>query len=262
MSAGAIIAILFALLILTGVGLFCRRVRLDLREERRRGLNRGAAAQVMPDDRAKAFGAAGKGCLGAIPFAFGPTLLFVLTYGLAPVPAGDRIYVASAALAVAVLALVLFRLAKPLPKGPSFPWRNLLIIAFAGLTVALHDDLFVKLRPTVTNLIAASLAVGSILGLSGPLGGMVDRNSMPLDDSGWRKFAAAFAAMGIGMAGLNEYVRRFQSEAFWVYFQLWGPALYCVVLLVFGFLIVKKHGPVGKCPAKLRAEQSEPSNDQ
>ena len=126
----------------------------------------------------------------------------------------------------------------------------------------LRDDLFVKLRPTITNLITASLAYGSILGLSARLEGMVDRNSIPMDDAGWRKFALALAGMGIGMAALNEYVRRFRSEVFWVYFQLWGPALYCIVLLFVGFLIVRKHVLAGQCPAKPRAEQSEPSNDQ
>lgn len=256
MSAALIIIVVIALAIATAVGLVLRRVLIDLAAERRRSEGRAAAAKESTA------AAAARGCLSAFLFGIAPTLLFVLTYKFAPVHAAERIYVASAVLAFAVLVTLLVRLAKPLPNKPKTAWRNLTIIAMAGLTVALHDAFFVQVRPTVTNVISVLLAVGSLTGLSPRLEGMFNRESVSLDDVGWHKLVVGSLLLFIAMATANEYVRRFQSEAFWVYFQLWGPALLVAAFLIVGFFVIRRHMPAGQCPARPRAEQSEPSNDE
>ena len=256
MSAAVVILALLGLLIVTAVGLVFRRVLIDMAEERRRSDHR-----VAPARPSKAAGA-GKACLSGTMFALGPTLLFVLTYAYAPTAPGERLYVASAVLAAAVVITVAVRHAKPLPNSRAIPWRELSIVAMAGLTVALHDDLFVKVRPTVTAIVGALLAVGTLAGVSSRLHGAISRDSVSVDDAGWRKLVAISALLGIAMAALNEYVRRFKSEAFWVYFQLWGPALLIGLFLIAAIIVIRGQMPAGQCPARPRAEQSEPSNDQ
>ena len=249
MSAGTIIAIVFALAILTIVGLVSRRTWLDHREERRRGLNRGATAGT---------GVAGnisKACLSLIVFGLGPTLVFVLGFRFAPVAPEDRIFHATGLFALAVLAAMLWRLINPLPDRPRLPWRSLLIIAMACLTIWQHEEIFIKVRPTIHNAVAAALALLALVTKSPRLEAFLGRSRIELGDAGWRKFVAGGAVFALLMALLNELVWRNRSTAFWVDFQLWGPPLFFSVFAVLGFVLFKDHLPARQCKVQPANEQ-------
>jgi intracellular septation protein A len=243
------------LVMLIGTIILFRRVFIDMAAD---GLHKPGGSHT---NNLKKSRAAVDGCMSAIVLIFGPTILFILAYEYGPVERADRIIGASFALAAAVLAAVLYRLARPIPKKTKFPWRNLAIIAFAGATVALPDPLFVQLRPTVTNVVAAVLAVGSLVGIGPGLEALIEKDKVALEEAGWRKMTLGSALLFLTLAAVNEYVRHYQSEAFWVYFQLWGPPLLFQAFLIVGFLVIKGHFPAGQCPAKSRAEPPEPSND-
>jgi intracellular septation protein len=244
------------LLLLIGIILVFRRVFIDMAADK---LHKPGGSHT---DNLKKSQAAVDGCISAIVFIFGPTVVFILTYEYAPVARADRIVAASFALAAAVMTAVLYRLARPIPNKAKFPWRNLTVIAFAGTTVALKDPFFVQLRPTVTNIIAAVLAVGSLVGIGPGLEALVEKDKVALEEAGWRKMALGSALLFLTLAAVNEYVRHYQSEAFWVYFQLWGPPLFFLVFLIVGFLFIRRNLPAGQCPAKPRTDQAEPGNEQ
>lgn len=244
------------LLGLIGTIIVFRRVFIDMAAD---GLHKPGGSHT---NNLKLSQAAVDGCMFAIVLIFGPTILFILAYEFAPVEKADRIIAASFALAAAALTAVLYRLAKPIPKKTKFPWRNLTIIAFAGATVALHDPFFVQLRPTVANVVAAALAIGSLIGIGPGLEALVEKDKLALEDASWRQMALGSAVLFLALAAANEYVWRYQSEGFWVYFQLWGPSLFVAVFLIVGFMVIKRKLPVGHCPAKPPTDQPEPTNDQ
>ena len=244
------------LLVLLGAIIVFRRVFIDMGAD---GLHKPGGSHTKNLRKSQA---AVDGCMSAVVFIFGPTILFILAYEFAPVDRGDRIIAASSALAAAVLTAVLYRLVRPIPNRTKFPWRNLAIIAFAGATVALHDPSFVQLRPTVTNVIAALLAVGSLVGIGPGLEALVEKDKVALEEAGWRQMTLGAALLFLALAAVNEYVRQYQSEEFWVYFQLWGPPLFFLAFLIVGFLVIRRNLPAGQCPAKPRTEQPEPRNDQ
>ena len=245
-----------ALLLLVGVVLIFRRVAIDMAADRLRASGQAPSTGVNKAE------AAANGCIAAFFLSLGPTLLFVLTYELAPVAAGERLYVASAALAAAALAATLYRLAKPVPDKPRGSWRNLILFALAGATVALHDAFFVMVRPTLTNIVAIVLAAAALSGLSPRLEGWFRRDGMSLGDAGWRRLVAGSLLLFIALGTANEYVRRFRSEAFWVHFQLWGPPLFFILFMVAGYFLIRRHMPAGQCPAKPRTEQPVSDHDQ
>ena len=244
------------LLVLIGTIILFRRVFIDMAADRMHKPGGSHTANLRKSE------AAVDSCMSAILFIFGPTILFIAAYEFAPVEEADRIIAASLALAAAALAAVLYRLARPIPNKNKFPWRNLTIIGFAGATVALRDPWFVQIRPTVANVIAAMLAVGSLIGIGPGLEALVEKDKVALEEAGWRQMMLGSGFLFLTLAAVNEYVRRYQSEAFWVYFQLWGPPLFFLAFLVVGFLVVKRTLPPGQCPAKPRTGQAEPINDQ
>jgi intracellular septation protein len=104
-----------------------------------------------------------------------------------------------------------------------------IVLVFGGLTLILHDDLFIKLKPTIIYvLFGGTLLVGMALGK--PLLGLLFESVFNLTEEGWRKLTWRWALFFLFLAVVNEIVWRTQTTDFWVSFKLFG-----VVPLTFVF---------------------------
>lgn len=102
---------------------------------------------------------------------------------------------------------------------------------FGGLTLIFQDEMFVKIKPTIMNLIfGAGLLGGLALGKS-PLKMMLG-TALQLPDAAWRKLTFNYGLYFIAIAVLNEVVWRTQSNEVWVLFRM--PGL-MILGLVFSF---------------------------
>jgi intracellular septation protein len=101
-------------------------------------------------------------------------------------------------------------------------------LVFGGLTLALHDPRFIKIKPTAVNLVfGVGLLVGAALKRN-PLKWLLGE-ALTLPDEAWRKLTVRYALYFLTMAVLNEIVWRTQPDAIWVLFRM--PGLWiCVVL--------------------------------
>jgi intracellular septation protein len=96
-----------------------------------------------------------------------------------------------------------------------------IVLIFGGLTIVLHDELFIKLKPTIIYLLfGGALFFGLIF--NKPLLGMVFDSVFNLTEEGWRKLTWRWALFFLFLAGVNEVVWRTQSTDFWVNFKLFG----------------------------------------
>lgn len=162
-----------------------------------------------------------------------PTLKLVLDIGplvlFFAANAKFGIYAATGAFMVAVLVAlaVSYTLTKHVAVMPVVTAAVVLI--FGGLTLVLHDDLFIKLKPTIIYvLFGGALVVGLMLGKN--LLGIVFDSVFHLTDEGWRRLTWRWVFFFFALAILNEIVWRTQSTDFWVSFKLFG-----VVPLTFVF---------------------------
>lgn len=145
----------------------------------------------------------------------GPLILFFA------VNARFGIYTATAAFMAAVLIAlaVSYALTRRLAIVPLV--TAFIVLVFGGLTIALHNDLFIKLKPTIIYLLFAVTLLGGLL--SGrPLLHIVFDSAFHLTEEGWRKLTWRWAIFFFAMAALNEAVWRTQSTEFWLGFKAFG----------------------------------------
>jgi intracellular septation protein len=131
------------------------------------------------------------------------------------------IYAATAAFMVAIIVAlgVSYALTRHLPVMPLV--TAIIVLVFGGLTLVLHDELFIKVKPTIIYVLFGSVLLGG-LAFRKPLLGMVFDSVFNLTEEGWRKLTIRWALFFFVLAVLNEIVWRTQTTDFWVSFKLFG----------------------------------------
>jgi intracellular septation protein len=153
---------------------------------------------------------------------FGPLLIFFAINFLAPVPPLTKIFVATGGFMIAMVAAVIYSAIRYRSVSPLLWFSGVMVVILGGLTLWLHDETFIKLKPTIYYLFVAGL-LGFGLWKDKPLLKMVLGSAYPgLDEEGWRKLTRNWALFFLFMAALNEAVWRSSSTDFWVGFKLWG----------------------------------------
>lgn len=145
---------------------------------------------------------------------------------------GGPIFTATAAFIVATLiALVVsYVLTRQLPIMPFI--TGIVVVVFGGLTLYLHNDTFIKMKPTIVNLLFGGLLLGGLVFGRSLLGYVFD-SVFRLTDEGWRKLTFRWGLFFLLLAVLNEIVwRNFSTDA-WVNFKVFGimPLTFIFALL-------------------------------
>ena len=96
-----------------------------------------------------------------------------------------------------------------------------IVLVFGGLTLFLHDDLFIKLKPTIIYVLFGGTLLGG-LALGKPLLETLFDSVFHLTEEGWRKLTWRWVLFFFALAVLNEIVWRTQTTDFWVSFKLFG----------------------------------------
>jgi intracellular septation protein len=145
----------------------------------------------------------------------GPLILFFL--------ANSRfgIFVATATFMVAVLATlaVSYVLTRHFPIMAIV--TAIIVLVFGGLTLFLHNDMFIKIKPTIIYALFGGVLLGGLY-FNKPLLGVVFDSLFHLTDEGWRKLTLRWAIFFLALAILNEIVWRNTSTDVWVDFKVFG----------------------------------------
>jgi intracellular septation protein len=96
-----------------------------------------------------------------------------------------------------------------------------IVIIFGGLTLFLHNDTFIKLKPTIIYLLFGGTLMGGLL-FGKTFLGILFNSVFDLTEEGWRKLTWRWAFFFFALAILNEIVWRNFSTDTWVSFKLFG----------------------------------------
>ena len=145
-----------------------------------------------------------------------PILLFFVAYKVADIYVATAIAIAASVAQIAWLGLR----ARPIE---GMQWTSLaVIVVFGGMTLFLHDETFIKWKPTVLyGLFAAVLAGGRVIFGRNLVKSVMGRQ-LALPEPIWHRLSLAWMAFFVAMAGLNLVVAyRFPTDV-WVNFKLFG----------------------------------------
>ena len=179
---------------------------------------------------------------GKLIIDLGPLLVFFLVNFLAPVPAVLKIFVATGAFMVAMVAAMIFSALRYRRVSPLLWFSGMMVVILGGLTIWRHNESFIKMKPTFYYvLVSALLWFG--LATDRPLLQRVLGGAYPgLDDDGWRKLTRNWAIFFACMAALNETVWRNSSTDFWVGFKLWGVIPLTFLFAAANMPMLLRHG--------------------
>src|ERR1700759_1476302 len=145
----------------------------------------------------------------------GPLLVFFVAN------AKFHLFVATGAFMVAIVAAMIasYVVTRHVPLMALV--TGIIVLVFGTLTLVLHDETFIKIKPTIIyGLLAAVLGGGLLFGRSF-IAIMFDQ-MFNLTPQGWRLLTLRWAMFFFATALLNEAIRRPQSTYFWSNVKVFG----------------------------------------
>jgi intracellular septation protein len=118
---------------------------------------------------------------------------------------------------------------------------GILITFFGGLTIYFNDPIFIYVKPTIINIMfALALFFGKYF-TKEPILKKIMGKSILLSDIGWKILNNRWMYFFLGLALLNEFIWRTQSEEFWVNFKVWGMLPITIIFTAFQIGLINRY---------------------
>lgn len=145
----------------------------------------------------------------------GPLVIFFLANAKFGLFAATAIFMAAVVVAIAAS----YAVTRHVPMMALV--TALVVMVFGALTLYLHDETFIKMKPTIIYALFAVILGGGLLVGRSFIAILFDQ-VFNLTAAGWRTLTLRWALFFVAMAVLNELVWRTQTTDFWVAFKLFG----------------------------------------
>ncbi len=166
----------------------------------------------------------------------GPLVIFFVVNARTDIFVATAWFMGAMVISLSLSWLLLKRIAvMPLVTG-------VVVLVFGGLTLYLQDDTFIKMKPTIVNVM-----FGTVL-----LGGLVFGHSLlrhvfgevyKLQEKGWSVLTLRWGVFFFVLALLNEVVWRNFSTDFWVSFKVWGIMPLTIIFSLLQMKLLSQYAP-------------------
>ena len=170
----------------------------------------------------------------------GPLLVFFAVNSLMAGPL--KIFYATGAFMAAMLAAMMISQIKYRHISPMLWFSGIMVLILGGLTIWLHNETFIKLKPTIYYSIAAGLLAFGMATKRNLLEMVLGSAYPGLSERGWALLTRNWILFFIAMAAVNEAVWRNTSTDFWVAFKLWGALPATFIFALANVPMLMKHG--------------------
>ena len=146
----------------------------------------------------------------------GPLAVFFIgnaKFGIFPATAAFMI-------ATAIAIPISWKIEGKLPIMPII--IGIFVVFFGSLTLIFQDPTFIKIKPTIVNLVFAAGLIISRTFFQKNVLKIIFNKAFNLTERGWRVLNIRWSFFFIFLAILNEIVWRNYSTEIWISFKLWG----------------------------------------
>ena len=164
----------------------------------------------------------------------GPLMIFFIAN------AKFNLFVATGAFMVAVIAAMIASYAVTRHVPMMAIVTAVVVIVFGTLTLVLHDETFIKVKPTIVYTLFAAILGGGLLFGRSFIAVMFDQ-MFNLTPQGWRILTLRWSLWFLAMAVLNEIIWRTQSTDVWVTFKAFGMVPLTMLFAVTQMSLIKRH---------------------
>lgn len=173
----------------------------------------------------------------------GPIAVFVVAFNLLQrieETKENAVYIATAIFIAATLAAIGYCKLKQGRIPPVLIVTGVLVTCFGGLTLLLHDETFIKIKPTFVYLFYATAITISVL-IRQNVWKLLFGHVFNLPDRIWTVLALRWAGFFAFQAVLNEVIRQTQTTEFWVNSRLFIVTPLVIVFALANTPLVLKH---------------------
>ena len=172
----------------------------------------------------------------------GPLLVFFLVNGFAPVPDVLKIFYATGAFMAAMIVAMVISQIRYRHISPMLLFSGVMVMVLGGITLWLHNETFIKLKPTIYYLVAAGLLTFGVVTRRNLLETVLGSAYPGLSERGWQLLTRNWILFFVAMALVNEAVWRNSSTDFWVGFKLWGALPATFIFALANVPMLMRHG--------------------
>lgn len=124
-----------------------------------------------------------------------------------------------------------------------------IVLIFGGLTIAFHDPMFIKIKPTITNSFFGLVLLGGLL-FKQSLLKFVFGDVYRLQPRGWFILTLRWGIFFLVLAAINEVLWRNFSADVWLAFKVWGVMPLTILFSIAQLPVLSKYAPAAE-PAHL-----------
>lgn len=168
-------------------------------------------------------------------FDFLPIVVFFLTFKLYDIYTATAVAIAASILQVGLLWLR-YRTVERMHLI-----TLVMIVVLGGATLILHDELFIKWKPTAINWAFAMVFLVSPWFMKKPLIQMMMEKGVSLSDAIWQRLNLIWVAFFIVMGCANWYVFTYFDTNTWVNFKLFGTLGLTLLFVLLQAAFLSKH---------------------
>lgn len=181
-------------------------------------------------------------------FEVGPLVIFMFANARLGIINATAVFMVAT-----VLSLIASRLVfKRIPTMPLI--TGVFVLVFGALTLYLKDPTFIKIKPTIVNLMFAAVMLGGLL-FDWLVWKLLFKDVFKLVDEGWRKLQFRWGLFFLALALLNEIVWRGAAAVWpydagrvdqiadqvWVNFKLFGMMPLSVIFMIFQMPLLNRY---------------------
>lgn len=165
---------------------------------------------------------------------FAPLLGFFVVNKLLGLEAATEVLIVLTLIALAVVYATERKIAlMPLISGVA-------VGILGSLTIFLHDDYYIKIKPTVVNGMFALVLLGGVYFRKATFKYVLG-HAITLEDEGWRLLSLRWGVFFLFLAALNEVVWRNFPTDFWVNFKVFGMFSLTMLFTVLQMPLIKRY---------------------